>query len=376
MILSMDLIGREPKLNIMGQQRYQTYTGAIFSLLLYVTSTVLGIYFLFKLFERSSFSIVSIPSISSYPIVNMTNIPFAIGLVDSGEVSIPKKGLWNVYAVYFNTTPVNDSNGNIKYINIKNQIIMEPCDINNHFGEFSDLFKNIGNIKDYFCMPRNLSLLLNGEDGSTTKSKTKFNIFINQCMNTTEINYCLPQEQIDSKLLNVYVRLNMIDFYLDHYNYTNPVQPYIYGIRTQISSTVYTKNFVKKLAASYYSDNGIILEQFYKKDFTQTDEYNLVALGSIFGKTTSSNSTNIAQFVVTASQNTYDCRRSYVKLQNILANIGGIYNSLLFMLNFALLTLTKNQYLNDIMNSISNLQLYYQENELIKKQPSITNLNM
>lgn len=242
---------------------------------------------------------------------------------------------------------------------------LERCDISQHFGNYSDLYMGTPNLNDSYCLPRDLNATVEGIDGSFYYNR-KFILFINRCTNTTTYKGCKSREVIDQQLINVYLKMNFIDFNIDHDNITDPIQPFANGDRLQVSSSVYAKYLFLRKNVRYSTDFGFVFEDYDDLFLVQSDGYMLTNLDKSFGETTVSNATNIAQINIQASGTDEIYIRSYTKFQNTIANIGGTVKSLTLIAYMCSWFFTRNQFIVDIINSLPNMK--FALNQKIKEE--------
>jgi hypothetical protein len=139
------------------------------------------------------------------------------------------------------------------------------------------------------------------------------------CENTTENdNFCHPPEVIDETLkgLNMYFEYYSASYAVDHYDMHNPQ----YRVVNDFFYT-YTERFN---TIKYISDEGIVFEDMKTHEAFEYDEstFNVV----IYNKGISTfieNSFSLIQFNIN-NRFSDQYQRSYQKLQDVVANIGGL----------------------------------------------------
>lgn len=162
-------------------------------------------------------------------------------------------------------------------------------------------------------------------DQNNLYSISVFLIF--QCVNTTENNNkCASIEEIDSKLGNAYVEYFSIDNFIIHEN-KNPIDKQISTIRLSISNMNNKRIWFSLSQFEYVTDLGLIFENKNKVDF-----HNLVLYkeeSRVINKDLINNGKDF--FAIFSFQNNpilKNYSRTYIKVQDLISNIGGIIEGL------------------------------------------------
>jgi len=169
--------------------------------------------------------------------------------------------------------------------------------------------------ESYFSFSNNTSNLEN------TFGNPKFNIWMFQisfCKNTTENNNnCLPIEKIHKNLKEVYFQLIFSNNYIDSSDFGEPVK-FNYNDML-IRSTSYSNRldtfYLKKF--DYFSDNGFILEDKIKYSGFYVNKHEFDSIPII-------SSNVIFKVIFTLDEFQQKIERSYIIIQKIAADIGGI----------------------------------------------------
>ena len=142
------------------------------------------------------------------------------------------------------------------------------------------------------------------------------NLNIKFCLDQDDNSNCL-QNSFSSLLGNLY----FIDSYIDSLNYTNPVQFYLNKINVPINNNIVQRQFVSFTKDYYISDNGWILEDFNEIEFYKYKEtYTYYSIGG--------NRYSVS-VVFEAPRLRDKINRSYMKIQELFAKVGGLINALL-----------------------------------------------
>ena len=315
----LDIIGKEVQFRIDNSETYKTWIGGFLTVLLGLIS--LGSIYLFgndiiyktkptllfKKFQRSDY-----PSIT----INSSNFFFAIRIVD-------RQG------VYINDYRFFEPKLNYQYYHMNNETLMmdlikednqilETCNsshIDNHTleNEFLTTFK---------C-----ALLKNYTLGGSWESSeiSLLNYEVNKCTEETEKKYnikCATEEDLFSNFtMPFFVEIKYHNYILDATNLNKPISQ---SLDFRSSALDYNTN---KVNLYFYSEStlstdlGYLVEDIHYDNFTQIEKLDLD-----FEKHTPSSSKTIfiASIFMTKLNNFYD--RSYLKVQDIAATVGGFFS--------------------------------------------------
>ena len=204
-------------------------------------------------------------------------------------------------------------------------ILMESCDINKHFGKFDYLFKNITDLDTYLCpiiRMDNQSLL--GVYGGKQHFQY-YHFDISMCINDTQNNnYCVDKETMDLKLKEAYLDVLTVDYNIDHTETNDkPYKIYVRSDRHSLSNSIYNRVWMYMETVDYYKDVGIIFENFTLHSFYKVNSFRYDSdLRNINnGGTASGTFANLSILNFNIKQ-TY--RVTCVKLQELCAHVGGI----------------------------------------------------
>lgn len=261
--------------------------------------------------KKSPISSVQSIATASRPNIDFhsENMVFAIGLTDyvTNEVHDPSVfslALW-AYGYYANGEPIYEINKTL--VKCKEE----------YFKDYGTAFTDL-DMQKYYCMEQNSFTL----QGYWDEKITQFiEIKVNKCNNQTMNNTCKSNEEIEQffkeeKYFSIFYTDNMIDIN----NYEKPIQRlyknkyFLMDGRISKKITFYFKK------VDFFNDDGVI----YSNDQTQ----NSFLFGNFEVDYVSENSEWIANLLLYTSSETYVVKRRYQKIQEVIANLGGLANAL------------------------------------------------
>ena len=311
--------------NEKGDKRYKTILGGILSLISILLSMGFSLYFLQRfILKKDSSIITSTEKNNNITIPNSYKLPFILRLTDIFSIPISD----NVYNItllvwysYFN----EKKNELIQDYDI---VLIEKCNIENHFSEYKQYFSKISSLDSYYCpiqRLKNQSLLgIYGDNHPFIY----YTFYFSKCENITHNNLCLPKEKIDSILSNAYLDIKFLTY---SFNYkTNDMKNLeIQSDRYFISTKIYKTIWLYFNLINFIDDKGYIFSNYKKEQFHQFDygkiDYDLVNLNL-------NNNTEIyLSLAILNNGKIITVKRNYLKFLDYLANLGGVIKAISFI---------------------------------------------
>jgi len=214
------------------------------------------------------------------------------------------------------------------------EIKMEKCDINKHFGEYSSLFDS-SDIETFYCLlPRSNNYTLNGLYGDKN-SFSYYNFYLHFCTNSSTKNDCFDLNTIKNTLQNPFLEVRSIEYVLNNFN-KFPGSLVVRSDRHAISSSVYKRIWMYIRSFNYTTDEGYILSSINLQNFFMVDSFRYdVDLRDFM--TGSSIPYTFCTFTLLNYSHVNYTYRELMKLQNLIAQSGGIIKgimSIFFVLNY------------------------------------------
>jgi hypothetical protein len=338
-IKNFDYLAPSQVLYIKGHKSFQTYIGAILSLLVFGLVFALGIYFFYKLISRENLYI-SIQE-ESHQInftFNFSNSLFAFKI--NSDIELNENEI--VFIVSYNELDLY----NIKKKKLNLEI--EKCKEEKIDKSIKEIDK-IKNISSFYCLVPSenaqIKTILN-------KGIDSFlNIEIYLCDNEKNSS-CKSNEEIINKLKGHLMEFYFITqtYYVNNYNYKNPLLKSYEEEKIKLNLETITNITYFYEQLSYYSDNGIIFEEKkkYKGFIFPTKTRYSINIRNNF-----KNPLGSFLFYINRNQR-QRYERKYQKLQEICAYIGGILSFLNFIGSFIVSAYNEQFFFYYIINWIFN----------------------
>jgi hypothetical protein len=365
MLKNLDLIATDIGLNYRGKTKYKSLIGGTLSILI-ISLTIVGlIYFGRELYEKrnpimiSSTNFNPMPSNSS---LNPENFPFFLAVQDYSnnlEYFIDDT-IYEMTARIYKRIVFEDQQGNVKANITKTNIKLEQCSWKKHFYNMEYIFGNYL-IEKAWCIRPEDNHFIKGEFNVDEFYELQF--FVTPCWNRTENNNsCKSQVEIAKRLDRSYVVYNYGYYFLSPKNFTTPLKRRNKEMFSRITTYTFKKVFSYMKKLNFTTDSGLVFEDFSTESYIQADSVYEVLEPSI-----PKNGDPIWSMDLRMYFNEDLFTRNYLKFQNLLAIMGGLYNGLIkisFLLKFILF---KHFFWIDLMNDNFQIDIANQKKSLMKE---------
>jgi hypothetical protein len=373
LIKSIDFLGNEPKLFIFKKNLYQTFLGGLISLLTTLTIISFSLYFITAAFTRQQVSLLSSQTTKFNKSLDLGNIPILFFPADKGGVFFNTSVAYPI--LQFWSYP-SKSEGTVKITNVP----LKQCETSDLM-DYKDLFADVPNLNSYYCMNKaGLNLTVYGDYGDINNGYSKLTVYIAKCKNDSIYNInpnkqgCLPQAKIDEFLGTLPLHLYTIfpDYEIDFQNLTSPFKPYIKTddfLFSYLSMNTYMQ-FLRRTFIT--SDLGFVFEEPYQQFSYQSESIqSLTLMGSTFNVP---EAYGVIIFSLSSKADIHN--RSYIKLQSLVANVGGVVNFIYLLAKIIVNYISTKTLLLEYVNSRSDFKPSTDVTKLNAEQMSNINIKL
>ena len=356
-IKRFDLYGKEPEFYYKNNSNKTTLVGRIFTYL------YLGVYiafFVYKIERMARRRDVTFYDTNSNrgetPSIHLNKEIFNAALAfDNPITNIPfiNNRIYIISGKYITQTRENE-----KIITNEYDISFKKCEVS----DFGKNYQNImakKNISQMLC-PSHVDFVLEGYYTMEKYSYIKVNF--QRCVNTTENNnHCYPNETIDEILAITKIDTKLQDIELTPQDYDNPVR----YLEREISGTSF-KGLMPQISVEMKvviveTDNNIIgfeglsnlkIDKYLKYD---SKTINAIPITSVYGIAGASN--NLNEIIIQLSSNILYQKRTYVKLIDILGDVGGLMEIINMIFSGICYLIVNILYNKSLVNNLFNFDL-------------------
>lgn len=182
-------------------------------------------------------------------------------------------------------------------------------------------------------------------------------IHIDLCDEIRDNKTCANEDDMIKNLSEFYVTFAFIDNYVSLQDFAQPQKPYVNSYTQMVNIGDSKRNYFRFKNTEITTDKGYILEDTELVSFYQMDSYRTDV---------STQASNLYHFTVEGTRlvDTYD--RKYVKIQDILSNIGGFFKFLMVIGQLLCFKYSELVMYFSISNQMFNYDLNTQENTATK----------
>lgn len=331
----IDFLGQEFNFEKDNSIHYKTVQGAFLSLLTLISILVIAFLFGQEVYKRENPNIASSREfilqsrvyLKDYPVLFSFHNPDTTDLSNVTNVFDFAIGTYTVSSSYDSETNSSKLTTSVDY-SLKLTLCKDKLNEFNKYRNEVNYFINNSKMTLY-CFNFNDETYFQNEMGSD--DSVFIRLIIKGC-DDTQRSDC-NSSRLNSLLMNqIQMGITMIDHYVDSTDYSNPVKQYTNRIVLYISKGLFkiTNIFVTK--NTFISDNGWLLEKKEVNDYYYINGY--------LKEASLSNNDNLLGIILESPRLRYKDFRSYLKIQELFARVGGIANAM-----FILMTILSYHYL-------------------------------
>jgi len=341
----LDIVGYQPVLTIFKNDRFKTKLGIVVGFCTIFSILGIGLYFFVNFILRTELNVIYNQTTEQKSRIDFSSSPIIISL-SNGMLEPIKDDFHEIRVNFWNWTR---HNSNDTFFSLKTpEIDLEPCDSSRHFGNFAGLLETIPFYPKMKCFTRNFDYSLIGKYGDALHPGTFINIAVNMCNNITTGGKCPSKEVLRPILENTYLSVFYIEYEISHDNFYEPLKPVLKTIIVPINWDIHTRYFNSIKRITHTTDTGFLFEDKVRK--YGYSESTMLPISQIRQGSTLYPDLTIGTFTIIGSAMSDNYFRVYLKGQVLLAQIGGITNTILMIGKLICYIVTKNMFIIDINN--------------------------
>ena len=364
-----DIIGEEIKLNAIensGSIR-RTYFGGLLSICVVGLSIAVFCYFMLALIIKSNPKAFQVTKF----------------LDDAPQITFDDNGIFVSVAIWSGSVKHVDESivtitGTVKDASSKDPNILNyefgPCDANDYKGVVSFFKQDLIDSLVWYCIKNQIvngtrvtkldpiyipPFTQHGMSSRVSPSQYYFEIDGDRCLNSSWNNFsCASNETIEQILAVSNYRLHFLDNYYDVTNYQEPVLPFLHEIMGASSATTSAQNYINFNDVFCTTHDGLIFDNPHTlQSWSFQDRIEIV---NKYDPSTYGNGHVFMLRLEGQNTPTY-YERTYVRLQEVLASIGGVIKVLFLMARIlnSMVNIIKikpfivRRFFNDFFNNVS-----------------------
>ena len=349
---TINIYGLPFSLRYKKSEKYTTFSGILLTLLTFIIVIFIVILYSLDLINRTGFVIMTnfIP-IKKKTLFDFSKTPFMIGFVNwersyqslnSSYLSLTFDR--NIHNIFINEQGVYEMK------RISKSIILQKCDPKIHYIGNNNFMYDFDYNK-FLCVLPGQNLSVGGRFGDNINGYDILEIHLNKCENSSDnLFICKSNAEIDEYIKNSYLEIIYLSQSIEHNNYKNPIVDYVRNELYVVTKKITKRYYNYFSLAEYISDNGLFFESKKYYSFFETDNTRLDFVEEEDQEYYSSSALLEVAFTCSDRKNVYT--RTYVKIQDVMRNIGGFIDLIFIVFQFISTYFTKKIMLLDIINHI------------------------
>jgi hypothetical protein len=260
----------------------------------------------------------------------------------TGQLIKESETIFDVQAAYVYYNVTNNLNSGIEEVTyINKRLKLSKCSQNFSLDsdEYKRIFKNKA-LNGYYCFEPNQEFIIKNPFGSNAECGY-LNFYVTKCFNKT---YCKNDTVITKTMSTFTIATNFVGYYVDSSNYSYPFQEYDYIYPDLSTSDYFKRKFIYFTENIFQSDDSLFFKDLKSNSQNIIDETKeTFEFTKPFLNTGEEILYNILlSFNTNGFRNIYS--RTYYKLQNAIAEVGGFVNVIRIFMGFYI------SFLSDFIN--------------------------
>ena len=304
----LDIFGAPPLFTIRGKSTFQTLIGSCLSLICIFLMTIYVLVFLNQMINHKSPDLRSTIYYDEIPQeiqLKKNNFSFVFGLQTKEFVNYIDESVYKVQA--YQTKIKINKNG---FYNITKENLKIITCKDNIFQIIPENFKQLP-LNNLYCIDNDI--ILKGEYMKEEWNYIRLNF--SKCENSTE-NKCKSEEEINKLLSGGYIGIFIPDYSFEPTKYFAPYNPYIKNVYKAFSIKYFEDIFFYFKSVQIITDSGYFFED---KKIIKFATYDYIQNDIDFRE-----SKHFLSLTIRVSSKREVHERNYIKLQEIVSNVGGM----------------------------------------------------
>ena len=330
----LDIFGIPPLFTIRGRSTFQTHLGSSLTIICVFLIILYFLFFLNQMVNHKSPSLQSSNYFDEFAKeINLkkNNFSFVFSLQTHEFTNYIDE---TVYKIKAYQTKLTLNNGSYCSENIP--IKVKKCNEYN-FEIIPDKFKKLP-LNNLYCLDNNINL----KGGYMKSSWNYIRLNFSKCENTTENNnYCKSEEEINKYLIGGYLGIYFPDYSFEPTKYLQPYKAYVRNLYHSFSIKYLEDIFLYFKLIEVITDSGYFFEN---KNYVNFVAYDYIQSDIDFRE-----SPQFLSLSINISPKREIYKRSYIKLQTIISNVGGMLKMILLIGEYSIYFIRMLLYKNYIL---------------------------
>ena len=288
-------------------------------------------------------------------LLSPNTFPFGFGLEGNADDNFNQfidETIYSVQVTLWTMIRSTNENGTAQTDWSTTPLEVERCTLD-HFGKFQSLYTTFP-VSDLYCLKQKQQ---SGLDEVLIRGTTEgdlfqyLNIAIAQCNNLTSNNTCASPEAIESRLDSSWFSLFYADLAINGKSYAKPDVRFRKSYYTLISTIMSKKGTLKLGHVEMTTDSGWLLKS------ERTEEYVKLTGTEEFFDLKPDPDGFLYQTIIVADRLESNYDRSYIKLQESLAQAQGLITTVMIALILCLAPYSRLKFYEALMNEIFHFNL-------------------
>lgn len=312
----LDILGQDIGFEENESTKFKTWQGATLTIIVITICSVIGFMFGKDIYERKIANVRYSKDMLTSGVIEVNKNPYMFGLTGrNGKFISNPQDYFDVYEDVY----ISDESLKITY---KRNPMIQNCNSTTIL-MFNNYFKESTPCEGGGCYCSDPQANRTFQNMFGNPQSTFINIVFLPCDKTKRT--CA--KDLEFVLSNFFISSLTLNSYVNSDNYEDPLFYFVQSIGYQFSTDFYKRIYIAVTNNTFISDNGWLLENLVSVNYAQISEIKIDML------TYSKGNTPIGAFTFHSPRLVDKINRSYMKVQDLAAKIGGIINAMFIIVN-------------------------------------------
>lgn len=321
LIKKIDILSPSIGFEYNSSNKFKSYQGGFYSLIVLIITAYIGAVFSLDMINRNSPNVISLEEILPFSIVDLNTFPIVISISYSGVLDDKYLNYFSYDSFSFSISPsltikYNSYDTPVGKCNISSYMIDDPEKI-----ELLNYTKNIG----LFCLSTQKSPHI-FQNAYTELNSTFIQLTFNKCTRPG-LDGC--PLNLQDYLKDIRIGISFIDSYVASTDYSKPIKYKITTHNIRLNPNINKVVFYQFKNDLFVSDNGWIFQNLSEINYLSFQ------IGLIDYYIPTSDSQELLSIVFESPTLHKITKRSFIKVQDLLSNVGGFLNIIIAILHLA-----------------------------------------
>ena len=310
----LDILGQEVGFEENESTKFRTWQGSMLTLIVLVVCSTIGVLFGQEVYKRNQANVRYSKVLSENSYIDLTKLPFIFSI--SNKYGSGVGNILDYVTINFDIYSIDKA----AKVSFTRETLKSNCDVT-QLPNFAYVYNKNTKPDGNFCVDPSKNYNFTNNFGTSNSQFVHINFYPCDRKKRT----C--PDDMDALLSNFFMNLHLPNSYVESNSYAEPINYFLDAYAIQLSKSFYKRTFIAITNNTFISDNGWLLEDNKEELYHQISEVKTEVIAYSEGITP------IGAFTLHSPRLGDRINRSYMKIQDLAAKLGGIINAMFIIIN-------------------------------------------